>query len=86
MEKGVEEMKKELLEWIVKEILEDLELINKADDNLTFQATLECIKEYEKHLQNEKKKKKKKEKKLVLHTNKDKFWISSKNPKNSLTF
>ena len=52
-------MKKELLEWIVKEILEDLELINKADDNLTFQATLECIKEYEKHLQNEKKKKKK---------------------------
>ena len=53
-------MKKELLEWIVKEILEDLELINKADDNLTFQATLECIKEYEKHLQNEKKKKKKK--------------------------
>ena len=55
-------MKKELLEWIVKEILEDLELINKADDNLTFQATLECIKEYEKHLQNEKKKKKKKKK------------------------
>ena len=65
-------MKKELLEWIVKEILEDLELINKADDNLTFQATLECIKEYEKHLQNEKKKKKK-EKKLILHKKNEKF-------------
>ena len=49
MKKGVEEIKKELLEWIVK----DLELINKADDNLTFHATLECIKEYEKHLQND---------------------------------
>ena len=54
--KNVEEIKKELLELIIKEKLEDLELINKADNNLTLQDALECVKQYEKHLQNEKSK------------------------------
>ena len=44
------------MESIIKEKLEDLELINKADNNLTLQDALECIKQYEKHLQNEKNK------------------------------
>ena len=50
----MEETKKELLESIVKERSEDPELINKADNYLAFQDALECIKQYEKHLQNEK--------------------------------
>ena len=52
----MEEIKKELLELIIKEKLEDIELINKADNNLTLQDALECVKQYEKHLQNEKSK------------------------------
>ena len=50
----MEETKKELLESIVKERSEDPELINKADNYLAFQDALEWIKQYEKHLQNEK--------------------------------
>ena len=42
----MEEIKKELLESIIKERLEELELINKADNDLTFQDALECVKQY----------------------------------------
>ena len=44
MKKSVKEIKKELLESIVKERLEDLDLINKADV-LTLQDALECVKQ-----------------------------------------
>ena len=54
--KSLEEIKKEILESILNERLEDLELINKADDGLTLLDALECVKQYEKHLQNEKRK------------------------------
>ena len=47
---------KELLELIVKKWLEDLELINKADNVLILQDAIGCVKRYEKHLQNEKRK------------------------------
>ena len=56
MKKSVEEIKKELLESIVKERSEDVELINKPDNVLALQDALECVKQYEKHLQKEKKK------------------------------
>ena len=52
----MEESKKELLQSIVKERLEDLELINEAGNNLTFWYALKCVKQYEKHLQDEKNK------------------------------
>ena len=42
----MEEIKKELLESIIKERLEELELIRKADNGLTFQDALECVKQY----------------------------------------
>ena len=54
--KSLEEIKKKILESILNERLEDLELINKADDGLTLLDALECVKQYEKHLQNEKRK------------------------------
>ena len=44
----MKEIKKKILELIVKEILEDLELINKAGNGLTLQDVLECVKQYEK--------------------------------------
>ena len=40
VKKSVEEITKELLESIVNQRLEDLELINKADNGLTFQEAL----------------------------------------------
>ena len=49
------ELKKELLALIVKERSKDLELIIKPDNVLTLQDALECVKQYEKHLQNDKK-------------------------------
>ena len=45
--KSVEEIKKELLESIVKERSEELELIKKHDCVLTLQDVLECVKQYE---------------------------------------
>ena len=54
--KSLEEIKKEILELILNERLEDLELINKTDDGLTLPDALECVKQYENHLQNEKRK------------------------------
>ena len=54
VKKSMEEIKKEKLESIVKESLGDLELFNKAYNGLIFQDPLECVKQYEKHLQNEK--------------------------------
>ena len=51
--KSAEEIKKELLTLTVKDRLEDLELINKANNGLNFQDALECVKQFEKHLQNE---------------------------------
>ena len=56
VKKSVEEIKKELLESIAKERSEDVELINKPDNVLALQDALECVKQYEKHLQKEKKK------------------------------
>ena len=73
----MQEIKKELLESIAKERSEDAELINKPDNVLTLHDALECVKQYEKHLQ--------KEKKSISHTIKDKYYISLKNPKNLLT-
>ena len=52
----MEEIKKKLFESIVNEILDDPELINKADNGLTLQDALKCIKQYEKRLQNQKRK------------------------------
>ena len=52
----MQEIKKELLESIAKERSEDAELINKPDNVLTLHDALECVKQYEKHLQKEKKK------------------------------
>ena len=46
--------KSELWESIVKERLEDTELINKANNNSAFQDQLDCVKQYKKHLQKEK--------------------------------
>ena len=40
MKKRVEEITKELFESIVNQRLEDLELINKADNGLTLQEAL----------------------------------------------
>ena len=56
VKKSVKEITKELLESIVNQRLEDLELINKADNGLTLQEALQCLKQYEKHLHNEKRK------------------------------
>ena len=56
VKKSVEEITKELLESIVNQRLEDLELINKADNGLTLQEALQCLKQYGKYLQNEKRK------------------------------
>ena len=52
----MEEIKKELLQSILQERLEDLELINKANNVLTLQDALECVKQYEEHFHNEKNK------------------------------
>ena len=49
-------MKKELLESIVDERSGDAEQINKPDNILNLQDPLEWVKQYEKHLQNEKRK------------------------------
>ena len=46
MTRNIGEFKKELLESIVEESLEDAELINKPDV-LTLQDALECVKQYE---------------------------------------
>lgn len=71
----MEEIKE--LQEVVKEISEDAWLINKPDNVLTLQDALECVKQYEKHLQNEKK--------LGSDTIKNKYYISLKNKKNLLT-
>ena len=65
----MEEIKE--LQEVVKEISEDAWLINKPDNVLTLQDALECVKQYEKHLQNEKK--------LGSDTIKNKYYISLKN-------
>ena len=47
----MEKIKKELLESIVNEKLEEFELIKKAGNAFTLQDALEGVKQYEKHIQ-----------------------------------
>ena len=49
-----------------------------VDNVLSFRDALGCVKEYENHLENEKK--------IILHTKRDRFYMSLKNPENTLTF
>ena len=44
------------MESIVEERSEDLELTDKPDNVLTLQESLECVKQYEKHLKSKKRK------------------------------
>ena len=66
----MEEIKKELLESIINEKLEEFELIKKAGNAFTLQDALEGVKQYEKHTKKSK----------IITKN-----ITSKNPTNLLT-
>ena len=54
MRKNIEEIKNELLESIAEERSENTDLVHKPENVLNLEDALVCVKQYEKHLQNEK--------------------------------
>ena len=54
LRKNIEEIKNELLESIAEERSENADLVHKPENVLNLEDALVCVKQYEKHLQNEK--------------------------------